>query len=149
MTHLKMKAEASGEKEQLWPTVRFHIVDFADPCVVRLKHSVDSNDSCTGNIVDGECKRCHNNVIGVLGYSFKVLAADVNNAARTLGIQFSHKGGRTLFKTSANAWNAAPRSTQADMMEAVEGVAVVAKLIVTYDPMEEEFFVCAFSAHVA
>ena len=148
MTRLKAKAEASGGKEQLWPTVRFHIVDFADPSVVRLKHFLDSNDGCTGNIIDGQCKRCHNGVFGVHGYSFKVLAADVNNPARTLGIQFSHKGGRTLFKTSATAWNATPQSTQADKMEAVEGVAVVAKLIVTYDPADEEFFVCAFSADV-
>ena len=146
MERLRAKSDASGGKEEMWPTVRFTIVDIADPSVVRLKHRL--NGGCTGNIVDSQCKRCHSHVPGVLGYSFKVLAADVDTPARVLGVQFSHKGGQSLLKMQPGKFNDLDAEAQGKIKEMIEGVPIVARLIVSFDPEGEDYFICAFDAYV-
>ena len=82
----------------------------------------------------------------MLAYSFKALAADIQYPARTLGVHFSHKGGRALFKMNPGAYNELEPEARALAKEKLEGVPITAKMIITFDPAEGDFFICAFDA---
>jgi hypothetical protein len=143
IARLRQKADASGREEKTWPTVRFTIEDIPAE-VVKLKHQVQDNDMCKGHVVDGECVRCHALVPGILAYSFSILAQDENNPACKLSMKVSDKGGKALFQQDARTFNALPGIHKADALEAIEAIPVAAKLIMTYDPDQDDLFVCAF-----
>ena len=149
LARLEAKGNASGEEEKAWPTVRFAIEDMPDPgTLVGLKHQIADSDMCTGNVVDSVCNRCHSHVPGVPAYSFKLLAKDTAEPSVQLGIHVSHKGACELFKMGASEFRALSLGEQGRMIEAVEGMTVVSKMIVRYNPDDEDFFVCAFAANV-
>ena len=141
---MKDRAELSGNKEQIWPTVRFTIEEFPDPDLVCLKHQVTDNSKCKGKVVDGECNGCYLRVPGVIAYSFKVIAEGAQG--KQLTMQVSDKGGQQLFQKSAAQFNMLGRRAQGEAMELISGVDFAAKLIVTYDPDAEDFFACIFDA---
>ena len=94
-----------------------------------------------GVVEDGECTEV---VPGVMAYSFKISVKDEQHSTCSLGIQVSDKGGRALFGKSPAQFNALTLSGQNDASEVLEGVPVAAKMIITFKPDDESFFICAF-----
>ena len=141
-----MKAAAIVERkaQKMWPTVRFRIEEFPDPDIVCVKHQIDDDDECKGKVYGGRCTKCYEYTDGVTVYSMKVLAADEKDDKMTLPIQFSHKGGKSLFMRSATNVGLLSFPEQGDEKELVTGIVLAAKMIVTYSPADEDFFVCAF-----
>ena len=141
---LKQRAIDRECEEKLWPTVRFTIDDLY-PDVIKLKHQVEDNSKCKGNVEDGQCNRCHANVPGILAYSFTFTAQDKTHTGCELVVSVSDKGGRALFQKSPEAFRMMNTTEKAQAIEKVEVVPVAAKLIITYNPSTEDLFISAFN----
>ena len=141
---MKVKALGDNQKTKMWPTVLFRIDEFTDIDTVCVKHQVAFENECKGRVHDGQCTTCYDYTEGVNVYSFKVMVEDEKKPKTKMPIQFSDKGGVALFKRPATEFGALSRSQQGDEKELVTSIRLAAKLIVTFDPNSEDFFVCAF-----
>lgn len=146
LSRLEAKAYASGEEEIAWPTVRYTIEDMPDPgTLVCLKHQTADREKCTGIVEGGICKGCNTHVPGVPAFSFNLLARDTVDETVKLGVRISDKGAYDMFHMRAAQFRALTLEQQGRAIEEVEGETFSSKMIVRYNPDDDDFFVCAFA----
>ena len=76
-------------------------IDTVDPApLMKLKHN-HVGTGCRGIVEQGQCVKCENYVLGVLGYSFCVTLRDKDQAERKLNINVNDAAGQELFKLPA------------------------------------------------
>ena len=95
------------------------ILDDVSPDVVKLKHDIGANATCRGNVVGGECMRCHCNTPGVFGYAFDIKFCDTNNKECKLVLKGSESAGNTLFKMSATDFALLKDDVKADVIDGI------------------------------
>ena len=99
-----LEAQRAGKNGESFHTIAFTIQDVnaASAFTVR-KHGLNVGD-CKGKIINGNCRKCGEYVLGEEAYSFKACIADLADDDIQLTVTCAEGAGRSLFKMDASAF---------------------------------------------
>lgn len=131
--------------ETVWMEFAFKITHVTEP-IVKQKHSIAG--PCRGNIHFGSCIQCHEFMVGVPGYGFRLALASPGLAdTPTVLVIGAQAAGTALFEMPADAAMELTEADRETMVETVQQVPYIGKVKVEWRPQRKEFFMVLTEAH--